>query len=97
MSLCNKNCVPDACSLAFVPEPTQRELTLVDVPKQFDTGDDFGGECITLEDERGTGSGLDTTMVLLDHVVQIHGGPQVCASGSSPSSRYSQAARCDAA
>jgi hypothetical protein len=45
---------------------TKGELVFADPVKQFDAG--YGGGCaiIVLESEHGPGSGLDTSMILLD-------------------------------
>jgi hypothetical protein len=46
------------------------ELAFADPVKQF-AGDGSGCAIIVLESELGPGSGLDTSMILLNHVVQV--------------------------
>jgi hypothetical protein len=50
---------------------TKGELAFADPVKQFDAGDGSGCAIIVLESEHGPGSGLDTSMILLNHVVQV--------------------------
>jgi hypothetical protein len=50
---------------------TKGELAFADPVKQFDAGDGRGCAIIVLESEHGPGSELDTSMILLNHVVQV--------------------------
>jgi hypothetical protein len=50
---------------------TKGELAFADPVKQFDAGDGSGCAIIVLESEHRPGSGLDTSMILLNHVVQV--------------------------
>jgi hypothetical protein len=47
----------------------QGELTFANTAEQFDTGDCDGGVVEVLEAEHGTGSGLDTPMILFDQML----------------------------
>jgi hypothetical protein len=69
----------------------------VHVAEQFDASDRVGSGGKILEAKHGPSSGFDTSMILLDEVVQVLRGPQVSRAGSRPSSRISRTARWDAA
>jgi hypothetical protein len=49
----------------------QGKLTFANTVEQFDAADCDGGVVEVLETEHGTGSGLDTPMILFDQIVQV--------------------------
>ena len=75
----------------------QGKLTFANTVEQFDACDCDGGVVEVLEAEHGPGSGLDTSMILFDQIVQVFRRSQLGALPCLVLFGISRTARCEAA